>query len=277
MSPEQETPQTTETGVEAKPPAQSLIRQRFEEALLAVMLLTRIPLPPVDIKTRANLASSVWAFPLVGSSIGCVGALAVWLAQSATLGPWPAAVIAIGIMIMLTGAFHEDGLADFWDGIGGGRTKSKKLAIMRDSQIGTYGVLALILAVASTGSAIAQLSSSPSQQPVTAGLILAGSLSRAAILLPLHILKPARQDGLAASLAPPSWAMTAFVSLTVIAVGGLLVDLQTLLVCVLVGTIGALGITGLASRYLGGHTGDVLGAVVVTTFSAVLLTAAACL
>src|SRR5271157_360368 len=104
---------------------------------IATALLTRIP-----VATPAHgvwrVADSGWAFPLVGAGIGGVSASAFLLAQLLGLGDWLAALLAVLAGLALTGALHEDGLADTADGLVGGRDREAKLAIMRDSRHGTF-------------------------------------------------------------------------------------------------------------------------------------------
>ncbi len=111
----------------------------------ALMFLTRIPTPPVAHSDRL-LALSAAYFPLVGLIIGGLGAITYSIAL-AMWNPEIAVVLTLGVMIYATGGFHEDGLADTSDGIGGGWSTEDKLQIMKDSRIGTYGSLALVLAL----------------------------------------------------------------------------------------------------------------------------------
>jgi len=116
------------------------------------MILTRLPagraIPPLDAaQLRAGLRRSVAWFPLVGGLVGCIGA--VVMAAAGMLWPRPVAVVLLLVVeARLTGAFHEDAVADFCDGLGGGTTAQRIREIMKDSRIGSYGALGLILAVA---------------------------------------------------------------------------------------------------------------------------------
>ena len=132
---------------------------------------------------------------MVGALIGLAGAIAYALAVWLGLPPWPAAVLALATTIWLTGALHEDGLADVADGFGGGRTREDKLAIMRDPRIGSYGALALVLAVLARAGAMAALAEPAA---VAAALVAAGAASRAALPAVMAALPQARPDGLAA-------------------------------------------------------------------------------
>lgn len=228
-------------------------RQRLAELRIAAMTLTRLPVGRVT-DPAPGIATAAWAFPLIGLVIGGLSALAYTLAITAQLPPAFAALVALAAGILVTGALHEDGLADTADGLGGGRTRADKLAIMRDSHIGTYGVLALILALALRGVCLATL---PPAIALNALIALAAA-SRAGMVIALYALPPARTDGLGNAaaavalvpcLAAVAMALTALVLLTgawpAIAVAML--------------AAGAL-VAWLAWRALGGQTGDILGA-----------------
>jgi adenosylcobinamide-GDP ribazoletransferase len=161
-------------------------------------------------------------------------------------------------MLAVTGAFHEDGLADTADGFGGGRTQARKLEIMRDSRIGSYGTLALILSIVVRIAAVGAL---PVGRAVPL-LLAAGAVSRAAMLLPMS-LPPARTDGLGRSLGRVPWPsrlIAVAIALTVaLACLPWLLALEAML---LAGAAGA-AISVYARRRIGGQTGDVLGAACV--------------
>ena len=116
------------------------LRLRTVELQLAFALLTRLPIGRLPDKVPKT-GDAAWAFPLVGFVIGGISG-AAFLFCGAFLPPMPAAFIAIATGIALTGALHEDGLADVADGFGGGQDRSTKLDIMRDSRIGTFGIVA---------------------------------------------------------------------------------------------------------------------------------------
>ncbi len=165
------------------------------------MLLTRLPVarlgrgggPP-------DMARCVWAFPIVGVAVNGAGGLVYWLAHAARMPPLLAAAWALVAILIITGAFHEDGLADAVDGLGGGTTFARKLEIMRDSRIGTYGAAALFLSLIVRTAAIAALG--PPRVVLTA-MIVAGVLGRSAMIVPPLVLSPARADGMGASIGKP--------------------------------------------------------------------------
>ncbi|MEM7719642.1 MAG: adenosylcobinamide-GDP ribazoletransferase, partial [Pseudomonadota bacterium] len=160
-----------------------------------------------------------------------------------------AALLALSCGAILTGGLHEDGLADTADGFGGGRTITRKLEIMRDSRIGSYGVLALILVISTTAAAIE-----------TAGHIAAfvaiGAASRTAMLVPMLLLTPARSDGLGHG-ATLDWGRSTGAALVLT---GTIALLTQAVLPTLAMLITALALSRLAQRQIGGQTGDVLGA-----------------
>jgi adenosylcobinamide-GDP ribazoletransferase len=228
------------------------------DLLTAFMLLTRLPVarfarpgvPP-------DLARCIWAFPIVGLAVGTVGGLVYWLAHRFGMPPLVAAAWTLGATLITTGAFHEDGLADTADGFGGGATPARKMEIMRDSGIGSYGALGLFLSLILRVSAIAALDR---PRLVLTAMILAGMLGRSGILVFLLALRPARDDGMGASMAnPPAWSAALGVGL---AIAAPLLSLPVLpaIAAVILGLGSCLAVAGLAYKQIGGHTGDVLGA-----------------
>lgn len=120
--------------------------QELRLALVALQFLTRVPVPGWVGYDPAWLQACLRHFPLVGAVVGGFGAAVMW-AASAVWSPTVAAVLGTAATVWLTGAFHEDGLADTCDGLGGAVSRERALAIMKDSRIGTYGAVALVLAL----------------------------------------------------------------------------------------------------------------------------------
>jgi adenosylcobinamide-GDP ribazoletransferase len=236
------------------------------DLLAAFALLTRIPVGRF-IRAEPNLGRIVWVFPFVGLLIGAIGGLSYWGAYRLGMPAWLAATWAFGLTLMLTGAFHEDGLADVADGFGGGRTADRKLEIMRDSRIGSYGAMALIWSVIVRIAAVVSIGK---PQLVLVALVVAATLGRGAMIGPLLLLKPARTDGLAASMKRvPEWSATLGLAVALVTPFLLLAPALTiiLLAC---GFLAALAVAGLARWQIGGHTGDVLGATEVIVECVVL-------
>lgn len=238
---------------------------------LAAVLLTRLPLPHLPTKAFARGANAVWAYPLVGAGVGLTGMATAQVALALGLPQLGAAALGLAAMMLMTGAMHEDGLADLFDGFWGGFTPERRLEIMRDSQIGTYGVLALIGVFTLRLSAVAALLD---QSPLA--LVAAAALSRAMMPLMMAALPNARRDGLSRSVGRPE-ATTVTIGLAIALTVALLclgtVGITALLVALAVSA----GVGAIARAKIGGQTGDVLGATQQLGEAAVLLTCTALL
>lgn len=236
-----------------KSPLVTYLTAREAELRGAFALLTRLPQPSPS--SARHGAAAVWAYPLVGAVIGAIAGAVGVAGLAMGLAPMIAAGLALGAGILVTGALHEDGLADTADGFWGGWTPARRLEIMRDSQIGSYGVLALILAMLLQWSALVHLAQGPG---FFWALILAGSASRAALLLPMAGLPHARHDGLSHRTGrPPRGAMAAAAAWAVLFAAmlggpGLWAGVFAI--------AAAFALTALARHKIGGQTGDVLGA-----------------
>jgi adenosylcobinamide-GDP ribazoletransferase len=214
----------------------------------------------------ATLADSAWVFPVVGAVVGAVGALAYWPCAFA-MAPAVAAAWALAVMLLATGALHEDGLADTADGFGGGRTPERKREIMRDSRIGAFGALALTVTLAARGAALASLAA-PGR--VAAALVVAGALGRGAILVLLLLLRPARPDGLASGLGESAAGRSAIGLLLAAAFAFVLLPFGAACWSCGAAVVAAAALAWAAHRQIGGYTGDVLGAASVLAECAVL-------
>jgi len=223
---------------------------------LAVLFLTRLPLRLKDEPAPDALARAMPLFPLVGAGIGlAIGAL-YWLAHQ-LLPTLPAALIAVAGGILLTGALHEDGLADCADGFGGGEDAADTLRIMRDSSIGAYGALALILSVSLRAAAMAGLDASAK---VAAALVAAHALSRAFLPAAMHFMPPASASGVAAAAGQPRAGEAGTALLAALLIALLALPLGATAAAVLAAGAAAAVCAAMARRKLGGHSGDVLGA-----------------
>jgi adenosylcobinamide-GDP ribazoletransferase len=251
-------------------------QQWLDDCRYALIFLTRLPLGPEAALPSPTLASAMRAFPvaglLVGAIVGTILLLAAWLGAPASL----AALLAVAAGIGFTGALHEDGLADVADGFGGGATPARKLEIMRDSRIGTYGVLALIVAVALKSVAVAALAAQ-SLGLALAVILAAAAVSRVAPAGILHLLAPARRDGLSASAGRPGRATVlqglALATLLSAIVLSPISFLFGLILAPLAGLAGMLAMVGLARGQIGGQTGDVAGASQVVSETFILIAA----
>lgn len=224
----------------------------------AAAFLTRLPIAaPRAADGSGFLARAAPALPVVGAAIGTAGGLVYALAAALGLPPLASAFMALASLAILTGALHEDGLADFCDGIGGGRDRHDRLRIMRDSHNGTFGTLAL---VSSVGLRAALLAAIAAPGPVLLAMASAGALSRAAFLPPMALLPPARASGLAAAAGTPGRTRVIVALAIATALAWTCLGFGPAVAAVAAAALAAAGVALLARRTLGGHTGDVLGA-----------------
>ncbi|WP_252733605.1 adenosylcobinamide-GDP ribazoletransferase [Paracoccus marinaquae] len=230
-------------------------RERWHQLLLALVFLTRLPLGHLLPARVLPLAGSTWAFPLAGALVGAMAALPLLLPGP----PLLPAVLSVAVAVWFTGALHEDGLADFADAAGG-RNPEERLRIMRDSRIGSFGAMALIL---TTALRIAALTVAG-----PAALIAAAACGRAGSVLAMVALVPARPDGLGRAAGRPSGA--ALGAALLIAALVCLPAGPAALPAALAGLVAALLLMHRARRRLGGHNGDVLGAVSLGVETAML-------
>jgi adenosylcobinamide-GDP ribazoletransferase len=254
------------------PPKESPVMAWARDLKIAMIFFTRVPVAYDGALGLAQLKRAWRAVPLAGAVIGAVGAGVYVAAHRLGLGPVMAALLAVAATALLTGALHEDGLADFADGCGGGRDREQRLAIMRDSRIGTYGVLALGLTTALRAAALAMLAA---PYLVALSLVATHAVARAAIPLAMTRLDPARSDGLAVEAGKPAAATLAIaLGLAAILALGLLGGAAGA-AALLAACMAALMVAMLARRLVGGYTGDVLGAVEQAAEAAILVTLAA--
>jgi len=239
---------------------------RARDIALALSLLSRLP---VRCDCFARGARAAWAYPLAGLVIGGLAALGGLLALWCGLPAPVAALVVLAIGIVSTGAMHEDGLADSADGLWGGWTRARRLEIMRDSHIGSYGVIALCLSLAARGVALWLLFA---QSPAAgvAGVLAAAALSRAAMTGVMAALPHARADGLShAQGRAPVAAVLLGLGLT-IGVALLLTGGAGVWAVLWAGVV-AVAVAALARKRIGGQTGDILGATQQMVEIAVLL------
>lgn len=226
---------------------------------VALQFATRLPLgaAAAAADAGADLARASWALPVAGIVVGGIGALVYWFTFALGLAPLLCAVPTVAATLLVTGALHEDGLADTADGFGGGTTRERKLAVMRDSRTGTYGACALFLSLFIRAAALAVLAE-PSL--VAPALIAAHAAARAPLPLFLRLVPPARTGGLSAGAGRPTLGR----AITALLIGAaalvvLLPPLKALLSAVLLIAVFA-GVWRLSIRQIGGQTGDVAGA-----------------
>ncbi|MDA9430605.1 adenosylcobinamide-GDP ribazoletransferase [Bradyrhizobium sp. CCBAU 51627] len=238
-------------------PRAELIKDIIADLRIATSFVTIVPVASAKPAGDGAIARATWALPAAGLLVGIAGAASYSLASKLGLAPGVAALLALATTTLVTGALHEDGLADTADGFGGGRTRERKLEIMRDSRIGAYGVCALILSFGLRWSALAAIGR-PSA--VTLALIAAHAAARAGVPAFMSLVAPARPDGLSASAgAPPGRSVAASFALGTLALTLALGPGKALAGLILLSLAG-LVLARLAIRQIGGQTGDILGA-----------------
>jgi len=222
---------------------------------LALGFLTRLPAGRGRL-SPGRLGRAARAFSAVGVIVGGLGGLAFWVASGLGLPPLPSALLAVAAVAWLTRGLHEDGLADFADGLAGA-TPERRLEIMRDSRTGAFGVIALVLALGLKAAALAALSDTA---PVAHALIAAAAASRAGIVFLMYRLPAARADGLGRHAGRPERSDLVTATGVGLAATFLLLPWQAGLAGVIVAAGAVLAVGAIARAKLGGATGDVLGA-----------------
>ncbi|HKH81032.1 MAG TPA: adenosylcobinamide-GDP ribazoletransferase [Methylovirgula sp.] len=245
--------------------AKDFFAELTAELLACLRFCTRLPIPALAFEKAPHempIGACARMLPIAGAVIGTIAALVLWVAAKLGLPPSLAALFGISCLVLLTGALHEDGLADFADGTAG-TTPEQRLAIMKDSRIGGFGTLALILSSLARVLSVAIIAAH-SLCLACWVLIATAAVSRTLMLLALHLLPPARTEGAGFAAAAPQEPVLAIAALI-----GFILGLLPLLAGAGIGRVAiglilsiaaAYGVTALARRLLQGQTGDVAGA-----------------
>lgn len=234
------------------------------DLVAAIGLLTRLPVRA----DHGRGGAAAWAWPLAGLVVAVPAAFIAYLATVFGLSGHSAAALALLVQTVLTGCMHEDGLADSADGLFGGWDKERRLEIMQDSRIGTYGTMALILITLLRWQALAALFAGGY---FLAPLLATALLSRASMALLMAALPNARGTGLSQSVGQPgpqtallSEGIALLLALVLVGWAGLFAGVLAVLATIAVALI--------ARAKIGGQTGDILGATQQLSDAAVLLT-----
>ncbi len=227
--------------------------QWWREIRLAIGFFTRLPFksPP------GQTAEAARAFAIAGAVIGLIGSLIYLLAMEIGLSGLLAALLAVAATVIVGGALHEDGLADFADMLGVRGDRERKLMVMRDSRIGSYGVLALGFSTAIKVSALVGLGS---PWLVAGALITAHAMGRATLPIIMRSLPLARASGLAVDAGKPSAAATYQGLGIALLIAAFACGPGAALVSLVVAIVAAFLVSEVARRHIHGYTGDVLGA-----------------
>jgi adenosylcobinamide-GDP ribazoletransferase len=228
------------------------------DTVASLSFFSRLPVTPPPGSFDLHRSAAAW--PLAGLLLAVAPSLLFWLLCAAEFPAVVAALLALIGLAALTGGMHEDGLADAADGLGGGRTREERLALMRDSRLGAYGALALIFAIAVKASALAGFGFSPLHGVVA--ILMAATLSRSMAIWHWNATLPARADGMAwAAGRPDSLALAVALAIGAVAALVLLIAFGlSAIIAVLLAAAGVASFTSLCRRALGGHTGDTIGA-----------------
>jgi adenosylcobinamide-GDP ribazoletransferase len=235
-----------------------------------VRFYSRIPVAKLPFEIDAHVIpdfrTAPRMLPVAGLIIGLPGAIALWISVSVGLPSLMAAGIAIAVAVFAAGAFHEDGLADTFDGLGGGVTIERKLEIMKDSLIGSFGGAALIIVIGLRFAALAALVDETSALTAALIMLVAAALSRTIGLTPLTMLPPARPGGFSSAVGRPTSAT--YVTAIMVAVGLVGATASFTDITLIGGILGvglafgiALLMTWWSLRAIHGQTGDIAGAV----------------
>lgn len=248
-------------------PAINPLVRPLAELVHALKFLTRLPIPFSRTITPPPLNQTMRMFSVAGAGIGLVIAVFLLAGKQLQLPVMLAAVLAVAAGMIVTGALHEDGLADSADGLGGGKTRERRLEIMRDSRIGSYGTLALIVAV---GARVACYATLLPLEPTALVLVIVAcqSFSRALMVDLLWATPPARNDGAAVYAGQPSQTVALMAILTgliLTLVAGYFTHFENAILALALGLAVTAGIRWLAMRLISGQTGDICGAVQVTS------------
>lgn len=220
----------------------------------AIGLLTRLPVPVNAAQATARGAKAAWAYPIAGLAVALLLGLIGGLTDG--LLPQVQAAILLAVMVIVTGALHEDGLADTADGLWGGWDKARRLEIMKDSRIGAYGVIALVVTLLLRWICLSVLLA---QSDWVYALIAVAVVSRAPMVVLMAVMSNARGAGLSQSVGRPTPA-TAVLAVGVAAAAALLCLGWSGLVLCAFAAIATACCGAIAQRKIGGQTGDILGA-----------------
>ena len=241
----------------------------------ACMLLSRLPCGwyKFDDKNPLRLDMAGWAFPIIGFIIGAIGAASLITMQAIGSGTLGAAACGVVVITLLSGAMHDDGLADMADGFGGGRTVDDKIRIMHDSRVGSYGVMALCLSAIMRVSLLASLATLPIA-PSSFALLMAlwVAVSRWQVLGLLRFFPVSDKARLGQLTSPPPLSQLTVATMFWLLPCGWLFSPTAAITLAGIGLLSAAFVGKLAMRQVRGLTGDIMGASVMIAEIMLMLT-----
>ena len=233
-----------------------------------IRFYSRLPVPPLPGENAHALPDFRLvprALPVAALVIAAPGALIALLAALAGVNALLTAALTVTALVVTTGAFHEDGLADSADGLFGGHTPERRLEIMKDSRVGTFGALALGLSLLLRVSALAAILQGAGAWAIAAAVLVAAPWSRVEGVRILAMTQPTRRDGASASVGQPersvlpiAYGLSGAVGLLVAAAGAL--PLAGIMLGLALSVLATYWLSRTATRLIGGQTGDILGA-----------------
>lgn len=232
-------------------------KPRAGDVATAIALLTRLP-----VRARFERgAHAAWAYPLAGLVVALLAAVPTAVGLALGLPQALAAMIWVAVCVILTGAMHEDGLADCADGFWGGWDKARRLEIMKDSQIGSYGVIALCLSLMARWWAVGAILTNSVLRDTSwlLPLLAVAILSRAVMPALMATLANARDTGLSHAQGRPA-RETAAIAAVLAIVAVVLTTGASAFALIFIAALTALACAAIARSKIGGQTGDVLGA-----------------
>jgi adenosylcobinamide-GDP ribazoletransferase len=254
-----------------------MIREQIDIFFAALIFYTRIPCPKWVTHDQEYLNKATVYFPAIGWIVGILSFLAFWLA-SLLFSPLIAVLLSMVASILVTGAFHEDGFADTCDGFGGGWTKERILLIMKDSRVGTYGVVGLVFILGIKTSALAAIVSSIGLAVTLFVFLTAHSLSRAIAATTLYTHTYSREND--DSKAKPLATKMNKKDLLIVSTLGLVPLLGwvfyeesfSLLLILIPAYVSKALMAKYFQKWINGYTGDCLGAIQQTSEVLIYLT-----
>lgn len=235
------------------------------DTIRSLGFLSRLPLPGSWFSQHdESLTHTARAFPLAGAVLGLTAGIAMVAAFRLGLPPLGCGLIGVGALAAMTGALHEDGLGDTADGFFGGNTVERRLEIMKDSRIGTFAAVTLIIFIMLKASMLATLLERSGPTSALLALIGAETASRAAMVVFWRKLPSARPGGLSERAGTPNEPAT----LTALLIGTVVLALCTFfasglnsfIVAIVLLSVTLFGFARLCLMKIGGQTGDTLGA-----------------
>lgn len=223
---------------------------------ICIVFLTRIPAPSWPKASSYKISECSWGFPIAGVLIALAGGIAFSVCTWLGLPSFVSGLVAIATMTLTTGALHEDGLADFVDGVFGGDTPNKRMEIMSDSRIGVFGTISIIFSFACRASLITAI-----EKPllVLGALTAAAAISRAIMPVIMAFSEPAKATGIAFEGGKPGlndWCGGLALAVLIV----ILSAPAAWLMCLIASVLGAFIMFWISEKKIQGYTGDSLGA-----------------